>query len=49
MPSDKAVKTLIVVLKDEDEEVRMWAVEALKRIDTPEALKAVEKYKNKIN
>ena len=42
IPSDKAVKSLIVALKDADEEVRMWAAEALKRIGTPEALKAVE-------
>jgi hypothetical protein len=27
----------------------MWAAEALKRIGTPEALKAVKKYKSKIN
>jgi len=49
IPSDKAVKSLIAALKDEDEEVRMWAAEALKRIGTPKALKAVEKYKIKIN
>ena len=48
IPSDKAVKSLIVALKDTDEEVRMWAAEALKRIGTPEALKAVKKYKDKI-
>ena len=47
IPSDKAVKSLIVALKDTDEEVRMWAAEALKRIGTPEALKTVEKYKKK--
>jgi len=38
---------LFVALKDEDEQVRMWAVEALKQIGTPEALKAVEKYKKR--
>jgi HEAT repeat protein len=43
------VKSLIAALKDADEEVRMWSAEALKRIGTPEALKAVKKYKSKIN
>jgi len=34
-------------LKDEDEEVRYWAVVALEKIGTPEAMRAVKEYKKR--
>ena len=43
---ESQVESLIKQLQDEDAEVRSNAVEALRQIGTPEALKAVEEYKS---
>jgi HEAT repeat protein len=44
-----AVPALIEALKDEDKNVRRHASFALEKINTPEALKALEEYKQKSN
>jgi len=44
-PAKDAVPVLIKALGDEDENVRLCAVRALRGIGTPEALKAIEAYK----
>ena len=41
-PAKNAVPALVKALHDEDEDVRFEAVSALKKIGTPEAMKAVE-------
>ena len=41
---EDAVPALIQVLKDQNEDVRWNAVQALEKIDTPEALKALKEY-----
>ena len=41
---EEQVERLIGELQDENEDVRWNAVEALRQIGTPEALKAVEEY-----
>ena len=43
---ESQVESLIKQLQDEDAEVRSNAVQALEKIGTPEALKAVEEYKS---
>lgn len=45
MPSFEMVIPLIELLDDKDWDVRMWAVWALEKIGTPEALKAIKKFK----
>jgi HEAT repeat protein len=42
-----AVSALVETLKDEKEDVRWYSAKALKKINTPEALKALEEYRKK--
>ena len=44
-----AVPALINALKDKDRSIHVFAAEALKKIPTPEALKALEELKHKSN
>jgi HEAT repeat protein len=45
MPSFEMVTPLFELLDDKDWDVRMWAVWTLEKIGTPEALKAIKKFK----